>query len=111
MLKQKEDYILTHSVHVDGKEPRGLGVTVKISFNTEKGTIAITPKLTTKQLSFNEAQASAILQQSKNMLDEAYQKGLELTRDWLEDNRPEVDNQLSIFDQVREQSELDPEEF
>ncbi len=108
MLKQKEDYILTHSVHVDGKESM---MTVKISFNTEKGTIAITPKLTTKQLSFNEAQASAILQQSKNMLDEAYQKGLELTRDWLEDNRPEVDNQLSIFDQVREQSELEPEEF
>ncbi len=102
MQKQKEDYAITRTVNVDSKESM---MNVKISFNAEKGTTAITQKITTKQLSFNEPQASAVLQQASNMLREGYEKALDLTRQWIEDNRPDNDNQLSIFDQLKEQAE------
>lgn len=100
--KKKEEYIISREVQVDGKKS---DLAVKITFDTEKGTIAITPKVTTKHLSFDEVQRGAVLQQVGNMIAEAYDFSINLIENYLEANRPESHGQMSLLDAIAENSD------
>ena len=108
MKKMQEVYFLEEKVNIDGKEST---MTAKITFNTEKGTIKIVPQMTTKQLSFNEMQQGEALGCMKRLIDRAYSKGLELSKDWIEKNRPGIDpSQMNLFDAANGNvPELEPE--
>lgn len=93
--KKKEEYIDTREIQVDGKKS---DILVKITFDVEKGTIAITPRITTKHLSFDEVQKDAVLQQVSDMTRRAYELAMELIEGYLEANRPDGHGQLSLLD-------------
>lgn len=95
--KKREEYFISREIQIDGKKS---DLVVKIVFDTEKGTIAITPRVTTKHLSFDDVQRQALLQQVSNMTAEAYDFSIKLLETFLENNRPESHGQQSLFTKV-----------
>lgn len=107
MEKKHEDYIIKRAVTVDGKKSEMM---VKIAFDTERGTVKITPQITTKQLSFDDDMKAAVLQQMGDMLKEAYDSSVELVEEFLRKNRPDGHGQMNLFEAIRPQKP-DEDEF
>lgn len=93
--KKREEYKIDRAITIDGNKSE---LVIKVSFDTEKGTIAIQPKITTKHLSFDDVQRQALLQQVANMTAEAYDFAIDLLQEFLRNNRPEAHGQTNMFD-------------
>ena len=77
-------------------------VTAKVDFNSEKGTVAVTLKMTTKQISFEENEIKEANGIATRVLTEAYQEAQEQIQKWLETNRPGYDPaQGNLFDIIK----------
>jgi len=102
MKEKKETWVLERPVEIDGKQSV---ISVKLDFDCEKGTCKITGSLNTKQLSENGDMQKAVLQQFANMTAEVYEAALKRTREWLETERPQVndhtgDGQMTIVEAI-----------
>lgn len=92
--KKQEKYTISREIQVDGKKS---DIVVTVVFDTEKGRINLTSRMTTQHLSFDEVQQQAVLQQIGTQLKEGYYFGIDLMEAWLKENRPD-NGQLGIFD-------------
>ena len=79
--ESKEEFIFNQRVEIDGIAS---DMQCKLTFDQTKGNIKITSCLTTKQLSFDEQGKTIDLNLCALQIKSAYEKGLELKREFLE---------------------------
>ncbi len=79
--ESKEEFIFNQRVEIDGIAS---DMQCKLTFDQTKGNIKITACLTTKQLSFDEQGKTIALSLCALQMKSAYEKGLELKREFLE---------------------------
>ena len=79
--ESKEEFIFNQRVEIDGIAS---DMQCKLTFDQTKGNIKITACLTTKQLSFDERGKTIALSLCALQMKSAYEKGLELKREFLE---------------------------
>ena len=77
----KEEFNFNQRVEIDGIAS---DMQCKLTFDQTKGNIRITAQLTTKQLSFDEQGKQIALNLCALQIKSAYEKGLELKREFLE---------------------------
>jgi hypothetical protein len=77
----KEEFSFNQRVEIDGISS---DMQCKLTFDQTKGNIKITACLTTKQLSFDEQGKTIALSLCALQMKSAYEKGLELKREFLE---------------------------
>jgi hypothetical protein len=79
--ESKEEFIFNQRVEIDGIAS---DMQCKLIFDQTKGNIKITAQLTTKQLSFDQQGKDIALSLCALQIKSAYEKGLELKREFLE---------------------------
>ena len=97
----KQTYVVERPITVDGKSST-LRVELSYSIGKAGPRIKISPQITTKQLSYNEDEQEAVIQQVANMTAEAVDKAMHLIEEWMGEQRPEANGQLNLIDAIAE---------